>query len=127
MIAWSLAGAGRFLVRGGRGARRAGSGRVCDLGGGDRLHEAPFSEVTYAYPWRPAARVSLDGLPEPMRHELAWWLWSLHGGGERVNSWTLQAWVRVAAALAADPERAVGLVRLPVGRGVDARRAATVL
>ena len=33
--------------------------------------EAPFSEVTYAYPSRPAARVSLDGLPEPMRHELA--------------------------------------------------------
>jgi hypothetical protein len=29
--------------------------------------EAPFCEVTYAYPCRPAARVSLDGLPEPMR------------------------------------------------------------
>ena len=32
--------------------------------------EAPFCEVTYAYPGRPAARVSLDGLPEPMRDEL---------------------------------------------------------
>ena len=31
---------------------------------------ALFSEVTYAYPSRPAARVALTGLPEPMRHEL---------------------------------------------------------
>ena len=68
---------------------------------------APFSEVTYAYPRRPAARVALDGLPEPMRHELLWWLCSLHAGGERMNSWTLQQWVRVAAALAADPKRPV--------------------
>jgi integrase len=68
---------------------------------------APFSEVSYAYPGRPAARVALDGLPEPMRHELLWWLCSLHGGGERMNSWTLQQWVRVAAALAADPKRPV--------------------
>jgi integrase len=68
---------------------------------------APFSEVTYAYPLRPAARVALTGLPEPMRHELAWWLSLLHAGGERVNSWALQAWVRVAAALAADPKRVI--------------------
>jgi integrase len=67
--------------------------------------EAPFCEVTYAYPCRPAARVSLDGLPEPMCHELLWWLWSLHGGGERVNSWTLALWVRVAVALAVEPKR----------------------
>jgi len=69
--------------------------------------EAPFSEVTYAYPSRPAARVALAGLPESMRHELAWWLCSLHVGGERVNSWALQQWVRVAAVLAADPKRLV--------------------
>jgi integrase len=69
--------------------------------------EAPFSEVTYAYPARPAARVPLEGLPESMRHELAWWLWSLHAGGERVNSWTVGAWVKVAAALAADPRRTI--------------------
>ena len=69
--------------------------------------EAPFCEVTYAYPCRPAARVSLHGLPQPMRHELLWWLWSLHVGGERVNSWTLQLWVRVAVALAVEPKRSV--------------------
>ena len=68
---------------------------------------APFSEVTYTYPSRPAACVELDGLPEPMRHELLWWLCSLHTGGERMNSWTLQQWVRVAAVLAADPKRSV--------------------
>ena len=69
--------------------------------------DAPFCEVTYAYPSRPAARISLDGLPEPMCQELAWWLSSLHGGGERVNSWTLQLWVRVAVLLVADPKRSV--------------------
>src|ERR1039458_9155086 len=69
--------------------------------------KAPWSEVTYAYPSRPAARVALAGLPESMRQELAWWLCSLHAGGERVNSWTLQAWVKVAAALAADLKRGV--------------------
>ena len=69
--------------------------------------EAPFSELTYAYPSRPAARVWIDGLPEPMCHELLWWLWSLHAGGERVNSWTLQLWVRVAAGAAADLKRSV--------------------
>src|ERR1700694_4663170 len=69
--------------------------------------EVPFSEVTYAYPCRPAAGVSLDGLPQPMCHELAWWLSSLHGGGERVNSWTLQLWVRVAVLLAVEPKRSV--------------------
>ena len=67
----------------------------------------PFSEVTYAYRARPAARISLDGLPESMRHELLWWLCSLHAGGERVNSWSLLGWVRVAVTLAADPARGV--------------------
>jgi integrase len=77
--------------------------------------DAPFCEVTYAYPCRPAARISLDGLPEPMCHELAWWLSSLHGGGERVNSWTLQLWVRVAVALAVEPKRSVdSFISLPV-------------
>jgi integrase len=68
---------------------------------------APFSEVTYTYPRRPAARVALGGLPEPMVHELEWWLCSLHTGGERMNSWTLTRWVSVAAVLAADPKRSV--------------------
>ena len=71
---------------------------------------APFSQVTYAYPSRPAARISLDGLPEPMCHELAWWLSALHGGGERVNSWTLALWVRVAV-----------LARLPTRSGRSTR------
>jgi integrase len=69
--------------------------------------DAPFSQVTYAYPSRPAACISVNGLPEPMCQELAWWLSSLHGGGERVNSWTLQLWVRVAVLLVADPKRSV--------------------
>jgi integrase len=69
--------------------------------------EAPFSAMSYAYPSRPAARVWIDGLPEPMRHELLWWLCSLHAGGERVNSWTLQLWVRVAAGAAAGPKRSL--------------------
>jgi len=85
--------------------------------------EAPFCEVTYAYPSRPASRVSLDGLPEPMRHELGWWLCSLHGGGERANSWTLQLWVRVAAVLAADPKRSVdSFVCLSVEEWIQAAR-----
>lgn len=68
---------------------------------------APFSEVTYAYRARPAARIALDGLPESMRDELLWWLCSLHAGGERVNSWSLLGWVRVAVTLAGDPTRGV--------------------
>lgn len=60
---------------------------------------APWSEVTYAYPTRPAARVDISMLPESMRHELAWWLHSLHLCGERVNSYHLVDWVKVAAAL----------------------------
>jgi integrase len=42
-----------------------------------------------------------------MCQELAWWLSSLHGGGERVNSWTLALWVRVAVLLVADSKRSV--------------------
>jgi integrase len=77
---------------------------------------APLSEVSYAYRARPAARISLAGLPEPMRHELLWWLGSLHASGERVNSWSLLGWVRVAATLAADP---VGGVCSFAGLAVD--------
>ena len=63
---------GRFLAAGARSARRAATGRVCALGGVIDFSEVPFSQVTYAYPCRPAARVSLDGWAEPMRHELLW-------------------------------------------------------
>ncbi len=37
-----------------------------------------------------------------MLAELNWWLWSLHLSGERVNSWNLAIWVRLAEALGAD-------------------------
>lgn len=63
---------------------------------------APWSEVAYAYPSRPAARLDASMLPEAMRHELAWWLCSLHRGGERVNSYHLLDWVKVAASLSSD-------------------------
>ena len=69
--------------------------------------EVPWSEVIHRYSWRRAPRVSLAGLPEPMRQELAWWLCSLHGDGERVTPWALMAWVKVAAQVASDPERAL--------------------
>jgi len=38
----------------------------------------------------------------PMRQEVAYWLHTLAVAGERVNSWALAEWVRVAAAAAAD-------------------------
>ena len=67
--------------------------------------DAPWSEVIHRYSWRRAPRISLEGLPAPMRQELAWWLCSLHGDGERVTPWALMAWVKVAASVASDPER----------------------
>ena len=67
--------------------------------------KAPWLEVTYAYRLQPL--VSLSALPEPMRQELLWWLHSLHAGGERVDAWRLQALVKLAAAIAADPKRGV--------------------
>ena len=45
-----------------------------------------------------------------MRHELSWWLCSLHVGGERVNSWSLLGWVKVAGRWRPIP-RARSLVR----------------
>ena len=61
----------------------------------------PFARLTYAYPARPPARLDLAALPEPMRQEVAYWLHTLAVAGERVNSWALAEWVRVAAAVAA--------------------------
>ena len=62
----------------------------------------PFARLTYAYPARPPARLELVALPEPMRQEVAYWLHTLAVAGERVNSWALAGWVRVAAGVAAD-------------------------
>jgi integrase len=62
----------------------------------------PFARLTYAYPARPPARLALAALPEPMRQEVAYWLHTLAVAGERVNSWVLAGWVRVAAGVAAD-------------------------
>ncbi len=62
----------------------------------------PFARLTYAYAARPPARLELAALPEPMRQEVAYWLHTLALAGERVNSWALAEWVRVAAGVAAD-------------------------
>jgi hypothetical protein len=62
---------------------------------------APFARLTYACPARPPARLDLAALPEPMGQEVAYWLHTLAVAGERVNSWALAEWVRVAAAVAA--------------------------
>jgi hypothetical protein len=62
----------------------------------------PFARLTYAYPGRAPARLDLAVLPEPMRQEVAYWLHTLAVTGERVNSWVLAGWVRVAVAVAAD-------------------------
>ncbi len=61
----------------------------------------PFARLTYAYPSRPPATVDLGVLPAPMRQEVAYWLHTLAVAGERVNSWALADWVRIAAAVAA--------------------------
>ena len=61
----------------------------------------PFARLTYTYPARPPARLDLAVLPVPMRQEVAYWLHTLAVAGERVNSWALAEWVRVAAAVAA--------------------------
>jgi integrase len=61
----------------------------------------PFARLTYAYPARPPARLELAVLPVPMRQEVAYWLHTLAVAGERVNSWVLAEWVRIAAAVAA--------------------------
>lgn len=61
----------------------------------------PFARLTYAYPARPPARLELAVLPVPMRQEVAYWLHTLAVAGERVNSWALAEWVRIAAAVAA--------------------------
>ena len=62
----------------------------------------PFARLTYACPARPPARLELAALPEPMRQEVAYWLHTLAVAGERVNSWALAEWVRVAAGVTAD-------------------------
>lgn len=98
--------AGGLPVAAGALAGQVPAGFQCAAGVID-FTQAPFSVVSYAYPCRPAARVGVDALPAAMREELLWWLWSLHVGGERVNSWTLALWVRVAVALAVEPKRSV--------------------
>ena len=65
----------------------------------------PWRALAYAYSCRPAARVNVSALPEAMHHELAWWLHSLHVGGERVNSHVLASWVKIADGVSADSGR----------------------
>ncbi len=84
----------------------------------------PWRALAYAYPCRPAARVDVSALPETMRHELAWWLRSLHGGGERVNSHVLASWVKIADSVSADPARpARSFVDLSVVQWMAAARS----
>jgi len=83
----------------------------------------PWRALAYAYPCRPAARVDVSALPKTMRHELAWWLYSLRVGGERVNSHVLVSWVKVAASVSGDPARRVGsFIELSVSEWIAAAR-----
>lgn len=94
------------------------SGDVVDFGAD------PWRALAYAYSARPAARVDVSALPEAMRHELAWWLHSLHVGGERVNSHVLATWVKVANGVSADPGRQVrSFLDLSVAEWMAAARA----
>ncbi|MGH9186053.1 MAG: hypothetical protein ACRD0U_09605, partial [Acidimicrobiales bacterium] len=70
-----------------------------------RFGDEPWRALTYAYVVRWPARMDVSALPDGMRQELAWWLYSLRVDGERVNSHVLVSWVKVAAAVAADPAR----------------------
>ena len=86
-----------------RAARSPGS-PPCRPASRRRSWSSPASRSpgsTYAYPSRPLATVDLGVLPAPMRQEVAHWLHTLAVAGERVNSWALADWVRVAAAVAA--------------------------
>lgn len=88
-----------------------------------RFDVDPWLALTYAYARRWPARLDVSALPEPMRHELAWWLYSLRVGGERVNSHVLVSWVKVAAAVSADPKRqAKSFVDLSVSEWITAAR-----
>src|SRR5450755_4455217 len=83
--------------------------------------DAPWSEVIHRYSWRRAPRISLAGLPEPMRRELAWWLCSLHSGGERVThtsvraaiEYLFQAFERTGSAHAVVKQFAAEQLRFP--------------
>jgi integrase len=82
----------------------------------------PFTRLTYAYPGRRPARLALGRLPAPMRAELLFWLHSLHVGGERVNSWALVEWVRVAGGLSIGADPVGSFVELSVEQWLAAAR-----
>lgn len=89
-----------------------------------RFNADPWLALTYAYAHRWPAQVDLSTLPEAMGHELSWWLYSLRVDGERVNSHVLGSWVKVAAAVSADPDRQVqSFVELSVSEWIAAARA----
>jgi integrase len=56
------------------------------------MHDRPWSEVIYVYEYVGQRRLDLRDLPEPMRHELVWWLWHLHQVGERITPIGLTVW-----------------------------------
>ncbi|ORI16451.1 hypothetical protein [Rhodococcus sp. 1168] len=58
----------------------------------------PWHEVIYHYGTRTHRYVPLD-VPDPIRHEFIWWLWSLHATGERVAPAAVSAWMHQIAQI----------------------------
>ncbi|WP_052069029.1 tyrosine-type recombinase/integrase [Rhodococcoides fascians] len=58
----------------------------------------PWNEVIYHYPSRTHQHVALD-VPDPVRHEFIWWLWSLHVTGERVSPSAVSTWMHSIAQI----------------------------
>lgn len=56
------------------------------------MHERPWNEVIYIYPYVGQRHLDLTELPGPMVHELVWWLWWLHQVGERITPIGLTVW-----------------------------------
>jgi len=89
-----------------------------------RFGVEPWLALTYSYAQRWPARLDVSTLPEAMRHELTWWLYSLRVGGERVSSHVLVSWVKVAASVSANPKRQTqSFVDLSVSEWVTAARS----
>lgn len=54
----------------------------------------PWNEVIYHYGYWTHQHVALD-VPDSIRHEFVWWLWSLHVTGERVAPSAVSVWMRL--------------------------------
>lgn len=58
----------------------------------------PWSEVIYHYDYWSHRHLHLD-LPEPLRNELVWWLWSQHTTGERLPPAGISVWIHLIARI----------------------------